>query len=61
MILPGLLCMPETVILGTVAIREPGTHLEWDAEKMRFKNAVLVQKVQEGLESIKPNFIDIHP
>ncbi|EPR67638.1 hypothetical protein ADICYQ_3278 [Cyclobacterium qasimii M12-11B] len=53
--------MPETVILGTVAIREPGTHLEWDAEKMRFKNAVLVQKVQEGLESIKPNFIDIHP
>ena len=28
--------MTEAILLGTVAIREPGTVLEWDAVKMRF-------------------------
>ena len=31
--------MAETILLGTVAIREPGTVLEWDARSLRFPNA----------------------
>jgi hypothetical protein len=31
--------MAETILLGTVAIREPGTVLEWDARNLRFPNA----------------------
>jgi hypothetical protein len=27
--------MTETILLGTVAIREPGTLLEWDHENMK--------------------------
>ncbi|WP_114749668.1 Gfo/Idh/MocA family protein [Pleomorphovibrio marinus] len=30
--------MSETVILGTVAIRQPNTILNWDAKRMRFRN-----------------------
>ena len=31
--------MAEAILLGTVAIREPGTVLEWDARHLRFPNA----------------------
>ena len=31
--------MTETVLLGTVAIRNPGKVLKWDAKKMAFPNA----------------------
>lgn len=31
--------MAETIILGTVAIREPGTVLQWDAARMRITNS----------------------
>ncbi|MBX3239300.1 MAG: Gfo/Idh/MocA family oxidoreductase [Chitinophagaceae bacterium] len=30
--------MTEAILLGTIAIRTPGTLLKWDAEKMRFPN-----------------------
>ena len=30
--------MAEAILLGTVAIRMPGTVLEWDARQMRFPN-----------------------
>ena len=38
--------MSETVILGTVAIREPDTVLDWDAKKMRVTN---VKKANQHL------------
>ncbi|MCI0682702.1 MAG: Gfo/Idh/MocA family oxidoreductase [Gemmataceae bacterium] len=31
--------MTETVLLGVLAMRAPGTRLEWDTEKLRVKNA----------------------
>ena len=31
--------MAEAILLGTVGIREPGTLLQWDATRMRFRNA----------------------
>ena len=30
--------MTEAILLGTVAIREPGTRLEWNSDKMKFPN-----------------------
>jgi predicted dehydrogenase len=36
--------MSETVILGTVAIREPNQRLEWDAKKMKFPNRPSAEK-----------------
>jgi hypothetical protein len=30
--------MTEAILLGTIAIREPGVRLDWDAEKMQFPN-----------------------
>jgi hypothetical protein len=30
--------MAEAIILGTVAIRVPGTTLEWDARRLRIPN-----------------------
>jgi hypothetical protein len=31
--------MTEAILLGTVAIREPGKKLDWDAKTMTFPNA----------------------
>ena len=31
--------MTETVLLGVLSLRAPGTRLEWDAEHQRVKNA----------------------
>jgi predicted dehydrogenase len=31
--------MTETVLLGVLALRAPGTRLEWDSDKLRVKNA----------------------
>jgi predicted dehydrogenase len=36
--------MTEAIILGTVAIREAGKLLEWDAEKMKFPNNPAAEK-----------------
>ncbi len=30
--------MTEAILLGTVAIRVPGTRLDWDADKLKFTN-----------------------
>jgi predicted dehydrogenase len=37
--------MAETIILGTVAIREPGTVLQWDAAQMRITNSQAADKL----------------
>jgi hypothetical protein len=31
--------MTETVLLGVLALRAPGTRLEWDSENQKIKNA----------------------
>jgi hypothetical protein len=31
--------MTETVLLGVLSLRAPGTRLEWDSDKLRVKNA----------------------
>jgi predicted dehydrogenase len=36
--------MTEAIILGTVAIREPGQLLEWNADKMKFPNYPAAEK-----------------
>lgn len=36
--------MTEAILLGTVAIRVPDTLLEWDAEKMKFRNNTEAEK-----------------
>ena len=36
--------MTEAILLGTVAIREPGQLLEWDSEKMKFPNYPQAEK-----------------
>lgn len=36
--------MTETILLGTVAIREPGKKFEWDAKTMTFPNAPEAEK-----------------
>jgi hypothetical protein len=48
--------LTETVLLGTVAIRVPGTKLEWDAAGLRVTNSaaanVLVRKAyRKGWET----------
>jgi hypothetical protein len=30
--------MTETVLLGVLSLREPGTRLQWDAENQKIKN-----------------------
>lgn len=47
--------MTEAILLGTVAIRVPGTILKWDAEKMKFPNypdadKLLKRKYRKGWE-----------
>ena len=37
--------MAETIILGTVAIREPGSVLKWDAARMRITNSEAANKL----------------
>jgi predicted dehydrogenase len=36
--------MTETVLLGVLSLRVPGTRLEWDADKLRFKNVAEVNR-----------------
>ena len=36
--------MAETILLGTVAIRTPGTTLQWDAANMKFPNCPAAEK-----------------
>lgn len=36
--------MTEAILLGTVAIREPGMLLEWDSKNMKFPNYPAAEK-----------------
>jgi hypothetical protein len=48
--------MTEAILLGTVAIRQPGQRLDWDAAAMRFPNhapadAFLKRTYREGFKA----------